>query len=126
MAYLFTTDKNVNQGTFGVFKMDFTSSIPKYVYTTLTMSYGSYFRVNTIIRTSVTDANDFYYAGKAIYLTDGINTKTLPTATGYVMTGKTSDKTKSCFSFPSGYSLSLQNTCTIDFVSAGFTVNVCY
>ncbi len=38
------------------------------------------------------------------------------------MTGKTSDKTKSCFSFPSGYSLSLQNTCTIDFVSAGITV----
>ncbi len=38
------------------------------------------------------------------------------------MTGKTSDKTKSCFSFPSGYSLSLQNTCTIDFVSAGFNV----
>ncbi len=40
------------------------------------------------------------------------------------MTGKTSDKTKSCFSFPSGYSLSFQNTCTIDFVSAGFTVTV--
>ncbi len=38
------------------------------------------------------------------------------------MTGKTSEKTKSCFSFPSGYSLILQNTCTIDFVSPGFTV----
>ncbi len=102
--------------------MDFTSLIPKYVYTTLTMSYGSYFKVNTIVRTSLIDANDFYFAGKTIYLTDGINTKTLPTATGYVMAGKTSDKTKSYFNFPSGYSLSLQNTCTIDFVSAGFTV----
>ena len=38
------------------------------------------------------------------------------------MTGKTSDKTKSCFNFPSGYSLSLQNTCTIDFVSVGLNV----
>ncbi len=102
--------------------MDFTSSIPKYVYTTLTMSYGSYFRVNMISRTSLTDANDFYFAGKAINLTDGINMNTLPTATGYVMAGKTSDKSKSYFRFPSGYSLSLQNTCTIDFVSAGFTV----
>ena len=102
--------------------MDFTSSIPKYVYTTLTMSHGSYFSVNTITRSSLTDANDFYFAGKAINLSDGINPKTLPTATGYVMAGKTSDKTKSCFSFPSGYSLILQNTCTIDFVSAGFTV----
>ncbi len=74
--YLFTTDKNVKKGTFGVFKMDFTSSIPKYVYTTLTMGYGSYFRVSTISRTSLTDANDFYFAGKAIYLTDGIITKT--------------------------------------------------
>ncbi len=104
--------------------MDFTSATPKYVYTTLTMSYGSYFRVNTITRSSLTDANDFYFAGKAIYLTDGINKKTLPTATGYVMTGKTIDKTKSCFSFPSGYSLILQNTCTIDFLSVGFTVTV--
>ena len=87
--------------------MDFTSSIPKYVYTILTMSHGSYFSVNTITRTSLTDANDFYFAGKAINLISGTNTKTLPTATGYVMAGKTSDKTKSCFSFPSGYSLSL-------------------
>ena len=86
------------------------------------MSHGSYFSLNTIIRSSLADANDFYFAGKAIYLTDGINTKTLPTATGYVMTGKTSDKTKSCFSFSSGYSLILQNTCTIDFVLPGFTV----
>ena len=38
------------------------------------------------------------------------------------MTGKTSDKTQSCFSFPYRYSLSLQNTCTEDSVSAGFTV----
>jgi hypothetical protein len=38
LAYLFTTDININQGTFGVFKMDFTSSTPKYVYTTLSLS----------------------------------------------------------------------------------------
>ncbi len=74
--YLFTTDKNVNQGTFGVFKMDFTYSNPKYVYKILTMSHGSYFSVNTITRSSLTDANDFYFAGKAIYLTDGTITKT--------------------------------------------------
>ncbi len=104
--------------------MDFTSSIPKYVYTKLTMSHGFYFSVNTIARTSLTDANDFYFAGKAINLSDGINTKTLPNATGYVMAGKTSDKTKSYFNFPSGYSLSLKNTCTINFVSVAFTVTV--
>ena len=28
LAYLFTTDKNVASGTFGVFKMDFTTSTP--------------------------------------------------------------------------------------------------
>ena len=38
LAYLFVTDKNVSQGTFGVFKMDFTTLPYKYVYTALTMS----------------------------------------------------------------------------------------
>jgi hypothetical protein len=33
LAYLFITDKNIASGTFGVFKIDFTPSILKYVYT---------------------------------------------------------------------------------------------
>ena len=37
-AYLFTTDNNLNSGTFGVFKMDFTPATLKYVYTILSMS----------------------------------------------------------------------------------------
>ncbi len=40
LTYLFVTDKNLNQGTFGVFKIDFTPSSLKYVYTTLSMSSG--------------------------------------------------------------------------------------
>jgi hypothetical protein len=40
LAYLFTTDKNIASGTFGVFKMDFNSTSLKYVYTTFTMSSG--------------------------------------------------------------------------------------
>ena len=48
LAYLFTTDKNLNSGTFGVFKMDFTPTSFKYVYTTLSMSSGSSFTVNCI------------------------------------------------------------------------------
>ena len=63
LAYLFTTDKNVDSGTFGVFKMDFTPTTLKYVYTALSMSSGSSFSVNCIIKTSLTDANDFLFAG---------------------------------------------------------------
>ena len=113
IVYLFTTDKNLNQGTFGVFKIDFAPASltpplsPKYVYTTLSMSSGSSFSVNSIIWTSLTDANDFLFAGKALNLTDGTIIKSFPTATGYVMKGKTSDSTLNCYSFPSGYSLSL-------------------
>ncbi len=40
LAYLFTTDKNIASGTFGVFKMDFNPTSLKYVYTTFTMSSG--------------------------------------------------------------------------------------
>ena len=107
LVYLFTIDYNINSGTFGVFKMDFTPSSLKYVYTAFSMSSGSTFSVNSIIRTSLTDPNDFYFAGKAQSLTDGTNTKTFLTATGYVMKGKTSDTTQNCLNFISGYSLSL-------------------
>ena len=71
------------------------------------MSSGLSFRVNTIIRTSLTDANDFVFAGKAQSLSDGTNTQTFATSYGYVMKAKTSDYNKNCFTFPGGYSLSL-------------------
>ena len=93
LVYLFVTDKNIASDTFGVFKMNFTTSTYKYVYTALSISSGSGFTVNTLARTSLTDANDFLFAGKAQSLTDGTTTKTFPTATGYVMKGKTTDST---------------------------------
>ena len=65
LAYLFTTDESVNQETFGVFKMDFTPTVLKYGYTALSISSGSSFSVNCIIRTSLKDGNDFYFGGKA-------------------------------------------------------------
>ena len=71
LVYLFTTNKNLDQGTFGVFKMDFSFTTPKYSYTSLSMSSGLSFSVNCIVRTSLTDGNDFYFAGKAQSLTDG-------------------------------------------------------
>ena len=107
LAYLFTLDKNVNQGTFGVFKMDFNPTNFKYVYISLSMSSGLSFKVNSIIRISLTDANDFLFAGKIQSLTDGTTTKTFTTGQGYVMMGKTSDSTQNFLNFPSGYSLSL-------------------
>ena len=57
------------------------------------MSSGSGFTVNTLARTSLSDANDFFFAGKAKSLTDGTTTKTFTTATGYVMKAKTTDST---------------------------------
>ena len=87
--------------------MDFTPTALKYVYTILSVSSGQFFSVNCLIRTSKTDANDFLFAGKARSLTDGTNTKTFTSGYGYVMKGKTTDSTQNCFSFSSGYSLSL-------------------
>ena len=74
LTYLFATDNNINQGTFGVFKMDFTSTALNYVYIKLSMSSGYLFSVNSIVRISQTDPNDFYFAGKTQSLTDGIIT----------------------------------------------------
>ncbi len=98
--------------------MDFSTAIPKYVYTALTMASGLSFSVTSLTRTSQTDSNDFLFAGKAQSLTDGSNTQTFPTSYGYVMKAKTSDSNINCFTFPIGYSLSLANTCTEDFESA--------
>ncbi len=94
LAYLFATDINVASGKFGVFKMDFTPTTLKYVYTPLTISSGLAFSVTSLFRTSMTDANDFLFAGKAQSLTDGINTQTFFTSYGYVMNGRTSDSNK--------------------------------
>jgi hypothetical protein len=102
--------------------MDFSTTTPKYIYTALTMASGLPFSVTSLAWTSQTDANDFLFAGKAQILTDGINTKTFPTSYGYVMKAKTSDSNQNCFSFPIGYSLSLANTCTLNFEVTGFTV----
>jgi hypothetical protein len=55
------------------------------------MSSGSGFTVNTLARTSLNDANDFLFAGKAQSLTDGVITKTFPAGIGYVMKAKTTD-----------------------------------
>ena len=71
--------------------MDFTPTALKYVYTVLTVSSGLFFSVNSIARTSQTDPNDFYFAGKARSLTDGKTTQIFPTGYGYVMKGITSD-----------------------------------
>jgi hypothetical protein len=120
---LFTTDKSVASGTFGVFKMDFSTVLPKYVYTVLTMASGLPFSVTSLTRTSQTDANDFLFAGKAQSLTDGINTQIFPTSYGYVMKAKTSDSNINCFSFPNGYSLSLANSCIVNFETTGFYIH---
>ena len=102
--------------------MDFTPSSLKYVYTAFTSSSGSAFSVNSLVRTSQTDANDFLFAGKAKSLTDGKTTLTFPTGYGYVMKGKTTDTIKNCLYVSSGSSLSLQNACTIPLSTGGFSV----
>ena len=87
--------------------MDFTTYPYKYIYSTLSMSSGSFFSVNSIVRTSLTDANDFFFAGKAQRLTNETITLTFATGQGFIMSGKTNNSTQNCFSFSSGYSLSL-------------------
>ncbi len=103
--------------------MDFITATPKYIYTILTMASGLPFSVTSLTRISQIDANDFLFAGKAKSLTDGTNTQTFPTSYGYIMKAKTSDLNQNCFSFPDGYSLSLANTCSVDFESTVFTVS---
>ena len=72
--------------------MDFTPNSLKYDYSLLSMTSGSSFSVNCIVRISLTDANDFLFAGKTQSLSD--ITKAIlifPTDYGYMMRAKTSD-----------------------------------
>ncbi len=103
--------------------MDFTPTVLKYVYTPLTMDSGQFFGVNSILRTSQTDPNDFLFAGKSKSLTDGTITQIFLSVTGFIMKGKTSDFTQNCFSFTSGYALSLSNLCTEPFMNANLGFN---
>ena len=55
------------------------------------MSSGLYFSVNSITRTSYTDSNDFYFAGKSWNLSDGKTQLTFTTGMGFIMMAKTKD-----------------------------------
>ena len=105
LAYIYFTDSNINGGTFQVIKIDFSSNPQKYITALLTIGSGTSFSVNTIVSTSVTNANDFYFAGKTKRLTDGIRTKTFSSEVGFVMKAITTNQDDTCFSFTSGYAL---------------------
>ena len=49
-------------------------------------------------------------------------TRKFPIGTGYIMKGKTNDSSWNCFTFASGYSLSLKETCTLSLISGVFSV----
>ena len=97
----------MNGGTFQVLKIDFTPSIPLYIDTPLTMGQGSALTIHSIVRTSTTNANDFYFAGKTNSLSDGTTTKNFSTQVGFIMKVITNNTDESYFSFPSGYALNL-------------------
>ena len=84
------------------------------------MGSGSSFSVNTIVTTSATNANEFYFAGKTKSLTDGAITKTFPSEVGFVMKALVINQDETCFRFTSGYSLSLQDACTINLLNLGW------
>ena len=44
--------------------------------------------LNSLVRTSLTHSNDFYFAGKAKVLTDETTIKTFPSLLGYIMKAK--------------------------------------
>ena len=71
------------------------------------MGYGPIFSVNTIVSRSTTNANDFYFAGKTKNLTDGTKIKTFSSSVGFVMKAMIANQDESCFSFSTGYALSL-------------------
>ena len=67
------------------------------------MGSGSSFSVNTIVSTSTTNANDFYFAGKTKSLTDGTITKTFSSEVSFIMKAMMTNQEETCFSFTFGY-----------------------
>ena len=55
------------------------------------MAFGPEFLVSSVVITSTTDANDFYFAGFTKSFTNGTNTKSFSTKVGFVMIAITSD-----------------------------------
>jgi len=105
LAYIYFTDSNINGSVFQVIKIDFSSDPPNYFTNSLTMASGSSLSVNTIVSTSIKNANDFYFAGKTKSLTDGRITKNFSSEVGFVMKPIITNQNETCFSFSSGFSL---------------------
>ena len=83
IIYIYVEDQNINGGTFKVFKIDFNTF--KYIDTLLNMGNNPSLMVNSILRVSSVDANDFYFFGKAISLRDDQKTKSFSKYMGFVM-----------------------------------------
>ena len=56
---------------------------------------------------STTNANDFYFAGRTKSLTDGTTSKIFTSEVGFIMKAITTNEDESCFTFATGYALSL-------------------
>ena len=87
------------------------------------MGSGSSFSVNTIVSTSTTNANDFYFAGKTKSLNDGTITKTFSSEVSFIMKAIMTNQEETCFSFMDGYALKLPQDCTTNLLNLGWSFN---
>jgi hypothetical protein len=64
--------------------------------------------------------NDFYFAGESQSLNNGMIVKSFGNTVGFIMKSKINSPDESCFNFPTGYSIELDDFTSIPFETPSF------
>ena len=71
------------------------------------------------------NSKDFYFVGETQSLTDGITVKSFNKTVGFIMKSKINSPEESCFNFPTGFSIELDEDLSISFGAPSF-LNIYY
>ena len=89
-----------------------------WIATDITIGSGSVFHIHMIASSRTANIDNFYFAGEALILTDGIKFKNFDNTVGFIMKSKINSPEKTCFNLPSGYSIDITAAGTCCFGAA--------
>ena len=78
-----------------------------WIATDITISSGSVFHIHIIASPPTVSVDDFYFAGEASSLTDGVTVKSFGNTFGFIMKSKINSPDETCFNLPTGYSINM-------------------
>ena len=91
-----------------------------WIATDITIGSGPAFHIHMIASSPTASFDDFYFAGEALSLTDGVTIKSFENIFGFIMKSKIKSLEETCFNLPTDYSINMSTAATIAFGAENF------